>query len=131
MVTYSLNIKATPVPWAAHKGFGKRAYNPRRAEREEVQWLLKDQWKMEPIKEALRLTFFFFLPLPKKERNKYDYMPCHTRKPDCTNLQKFMEDALKGIVFKDDSQVISVESHKYWTDKEEGMTKVIIQRIDE
>lgn len=37
---------------------------------------------------------------------------------DCTNLQKLYEDCLKGIVIKDDRQVIVVTSYKCYGEEE-------------
>jgi Holliday junction resolvase RusA-like endonuclease len=44
----------------------------------------------------------------------------HTGKPDLTNLVKCAEDALKGIVFKDDCQVAGLTAHKFWSAKPGG-----------
>jgi len=66
--------------------------------------------------EAVRLWLYFCLPRPAKydafcgrgkdRRHKYpaDALP-HTAKPDADNLAKAAKDALKGIVWHDDSQV--------------------------
>ena len=41
----------------------------------------------------------------------------HIKKPDTTNLQKFAEDVLSGIVFEDDRQVVWITSKKIYSEK--------------
>ena len=39
----------------------------------------------------------------------------HTRKPDCSNLVKAIEDACNGVLFKDDGQVVGSVTDKVYT----------------
>lgn len=39
----------------------------------------------------------------------------HTRKPDCSNLVKAIEDACNGVLFKDDGQVVGCVTDKRYT----------------
>lgn len=39
----------------------------------------------------------------------------HTRKPDCSNLIKAIEDACNGVLFKDDGQVVGSITDKVYT----------------
>jgi len=48
-------------------------------------------------------------------------------KSDTTNCQKFYEDCLKGIVFKDDRQVVIICSEKKYG--EMGLVKIQINPI--
>lgn len=38
-------------------------------------------------------------------------------KPDCDNYVKGVKDALKGVIWRDDSQVVDLEVHKYYSDR--------------
>jgi Holliday junction resolvase RusA-like endonuclease len=38
----------------------------------------------------------------------------HIQKPDRTKLLRCLEDTFKGVLWKDDSQVMSGETRKYW-----------------
>jgi Holliday junction resolvase RusA-like endonuclease len=38
----------------------------------------------------------------------------HIQKPDRTKLLRCLEDSFKGVLWKDDSQVMSGETRKYW-----------------
>ena len=127
-----LKVTGTPTPWAAHKGSGRRAYNPRYQERLEAQWQIKNQWRNEAIQTAVRVEFIFALAVPKgvsKEtrRKMLAGEIQHTTKPDATNLQKFMEDCLKSIVIDDDNQVVKISSSKKYS--ETPMTEIRIEVI--
>lgn len=37
-------------------------------------------------------------------------------KPDATNYAKGIEDALNGIIYKDDSQIVDLQIQKYYSD---------------
>lgn len=60
---------------------------------------------------CLECEFIFARPksLPKK-------IVDHTKKPDIDNCIKALKDALNGIVWKDDSQIISVYARKDYGD---------------
>ena len=55
----------------------------------------------------MKLTFL--LPRPKSLPKKVVH---HIKKPDCDNLIKAAKDALKGICYKDDSQIIEIYAIK-------------------
>lgn len=57
----------------------------------------------------LALVLRVFLPRPASAPKKVT-MP--TKRPDLTNLQKGVEDALTGVVFTDDARVVKHESSK-------------------
>jgi Holliday junction resolvase RusA-like endonuclease len=76
----------------------------------------------EPIR--LSLTFTFCRPKShfttrKGVRTLKDSAPSHkTGKPDCTKLARAVEDALTGIIWQDDSQVVELHVWKVWGDTE-------------
>ena len=55
----------------------------------------------------------FYLPRPKSAPKRRVYP---TTKPDCTNLVKGTEDALKGIVLSDDSLIVKWRIAKLYAD---------------
>jgi Holliday junction resolvase RusA-like endonuclease len=61
--------------------------------------------KHEPAE--LTVSFYFLRPpsIPKKRT-------AHVVKPDLDKLVRAIKDALKGIVYHDDSQVVTVHAHK-------------------
>lgn len=61
----------------------------------------------QPWECAVYLEILFLMPRPKHKIWKTKPMPRypHTSVPDKDNMEKAVKDALKGIVFRDDSQV--------------------------
>lgn len=115
-----LTIEGTPVSWLAHQGYGRRAFNPRQSVKNSVVLQLKLKYKNEPISQAVKLEFEFNMPVPasysakKKASLLANRFSC-TKKPDNSNLVKFMEDCLKGIVIVDDAQVVELVARKQYS----------------
>lgn len=55
-----------------------------------------------PIKEAIELEMEFCVKRPKTVKRTYPSV-----KPDITNYAKIVEDALNGIWYKDDCQIVT------------------------
>lgn len=75
--------------------------------------------KSEPITGACRMHLYLYREIPaswsntKKEKADSD-MIFPTTKPDSSNILKAVEDALNGVVWKDDSQIVDhVVSKRY------------------
>ena len=51
--------------------------------------------------------------------------------PDCTNVQKAVEDALAGILYDDDIQVCSVKTERFWQPQyREEKIEVVVREIN-
>ena len=59
----------------------------------------------------LRLVATFYMPRPKRTRAR-----CPVNRPDLSNLEKLVEDAMNGIVYPDDSQIVEKHTRKVWAD---------------
>lgn len=121
-------IEGNPVPWAAHQGFGRHSYNPRTKEKKQFQWIIKTAYKEKPITTPVKLHITYMLPIPAstskiRRKQMIEGSMYHLKKPDITNLTKFTEDCLKGIVIEDDSQVVLMELKKLYSET----PKTIIQ----
>ena len=58
----------------------------------------------------LRMSIVFYIRRPKRT-----IMEFPTGRPDLTNLEKTVEDAMNGIVYRDDAQIVEKSSRKVWT----------------
>lgn len=84
------------------------------------QWTLRNQYREEPIKDAVKIMYQFFLPIPKRcsKKKKKELLEWkHTSKPDVSNLVKFAEDCLKKIIIEDDNQVWAFQAVKQYDEK--------------
>ncbi|MDA8123443.1 MAG: RusA family crossover junction endodeoxyribonuclease [Deltaproteobacteria bacterium] len=62
---------------------------------------------------ALGVKLFFHLPRPKSLPKRVVH---HVKKPDADNLAKAIKDALRGVVYRDDSQIVALEVRKVYGD---------------
>lgn len=124
-----LIIDSVPVPWAAHQGFGRRSFNPRFKEKEYYQWKIKQKFSDKPFECPIRIQVFYMLPIPKSasKKKRIDMInnnERHTKKPDIDNLNKFLNDCLKEIVFVDDNQVFEMFSYKCYGEEPKTIVKI-------
>lgn len=74
---------------------------------------------------ALALSVIIFLQRPKS--SKKDALP--TKKPDCDNVLKGIQDALESICYVADQQIISVSVTKVYVDSDPRVSVVIREII--
>ena len=74
----------------------------------------------EPTSEPLSVRMMFYLPRPQGHYGsgknasalKPSARPYPTTKPDALKLARAAEDALTGVVYRDDSQTVDLQIHK-------------------
>lgn len=54
----------------------------------------------------------------------------HIKKPDGDNLEKFLNDALNGILWSDDSRIAWLLRSKSLTDAKVGKTVIFVRELD-
>lgn len=70
----------------------------------------------------LDLVLAIFMPVPASwsKRKRADALSgalCHLVKPDASNILKSVEDAMNGVVYADDSQIVSLRITKCYSDE--------------
>ena len=106
-----------------NKHTGKtRAYTPTKTASYEtyIKLIARLEWPYQPLTCPFVLTVRVYRSMPKSLSKKKVSLAelghiRPTTKPDCDNYLKSICDALNNIVFKDDSQVISVHVHKFYS----------------
>jgi len=69
---------------------------------------------MPPLNEgAMAMEVHAYLPRPKTLSKRVRH---HTKRPDADNIAKGCKDALKGVVYRDDSQIIDLHVSKEYGD---------------
>jgi len=130
----TLTIPGKPVPWTASRITKRGAFDPKLKEKQSIRWRIKTQYNGNILDQKVSLAFTFYMPVPKSfakktlDLLKQGKIIYHDKKPDLTNLQKLYEDCLKGIVIKDDNQVVEVFSRKIFS--LECKTKIEVQSLD-
>lgn len=107
--------------------FAHHAFTPTRTREYEnaIAVLAREQFTMEPFTGPLSVTIDFYMPTKDKKR----WGHWHTMKPDRTNLNKSVEDALNGIVWEDDSLIaIGPLGFKKWAPF--GCIEVTVEELE-
>jgi Holliday junction resolvase RusA-like endonuclease len=129
---YNLFIRGKPVAQPrTRKGKYGNIYNPHTADtwKEIIQVNILAAGRKETITKDVCLEIIFYFYAPEKLHKASP----HIIKPDIDNLEKSVMDALKGIgIYKDDCQVCTKFTRKYWTNKkeDEGMSIKVIGVIE-
>lgn len=98
-----------------------------------LEALLMPYVPSEPMREALRLEFTAYMPIPKSFSKKqtekaYNGEIQHTKKPDLDNICKHLLDCMKRMnFFVDDCQIVEVSMKKRYSGW--GSYKVKIEEV--
>ena len=103
--------------------------------RESVAAQVRKSYHGEPLTTPLCVDFYFYMPRPKchytaKGKLKPNAPAYHTVKPDKGKLERSTTDALTGILWKDDAQIVTGTTEKnYVSDTKESPSCLI--RLEE
>ena len=135
MRVFVFRVFGLPVAQARPRAFvlhgHASVYDPKtsRSWKETVRAQAIDAWR--PCGEsawsgAIQLDLVFFLPRPKTLPKRVTY---HTKRPDLDNLVKPIKDALRGLVYLDDSQVNLLKARKlYASAADPSGVRVVVER---
>ena len=89
------------------------AYDPKKSKKAKFDIKLQSlEYKPEkPLQGAIHLNLEFYKSKPKTLSKKVQY---NIKRPDLDNYNKLVCDALSGIFWNDDSQIVSCYSKKYY-----------------
>ena len=103
-----------------------RAYDPEKSRNYKayVKLLATQAMKeqgFEMIEGPCSLDILAFFEVPKSKSKKFkeralEGLERPTKKPDLSNIVKGIEDALNGLVYKDDSSIVYLSVGKYYSD---------------
>ena len=126
---WEFTVPGDPAPWTAwpKRGVPPEGFLRMQAWQSQIQAI--QYWRGgdgpgEPIAGPVRLELEFYLLPPKKPTNEYP-------RQDNTNLIKACEDALQGIVFVNDSQVVVTRAKKAYATKDSnaGFTVIRVEQL--
>ena len=88
----------------------------------ELRALAKEMYRDAPIEGEIYLKVAFYRKIQKSISKKEHARRTkgHVRpivKPDLSNYLKSLEDALNGVLWKDDAMIVHEEIDKYYSDK--------------
>jgi Holliday junction resolvase RusA-like endonuclease len=119
IMTESIEFFVPGIPKAqarTGKGFNAKTgaswrYDPKTSAewKAQVAWIARQNYAGDLLGGPLVMLLVFVLPRPKSLPKKIRE---HVRKPDLSNLLKAVEDALKGVLYHDDSQLVDINISK-------------------
>jgi Holliday junction resolvase RusA-like endonuclease len=118
MSAVSFTVPAVPVAYARSRHNGRQHFTPAplRSYMAEIALFARRAMEgREPLDGPLELLVGF-QRVRKPRRAQPDGAVLDTARPDLSNLIKAVEDALNGIVYGDDSQIVSILADKRVTD---------------
>ena len=130
------DVIGTPIakgrPRFSRRGKYVTTYTPKKTVEYEnlVKRYYLEKYKTDELMEGyLKIELKFFMPIVKSTSKKNKQLMIEQKlfpdkKPDLSNLVKSVEDALNGIAFKDDSQIIESHSYKYYSDEPKVTIKI-------
>ena len=106
------------------------AYNPSKKDLERFQWQIKPYAPDKPLEGPIEMHLTFYVPIPKSESSRRKMQMLNgvilpTKKPDFDNLAYLVTNALKQLVYRDDSQVTDCIIRKRYSDRPRTVIKVI------
>ena len=123
----SFTIPGNPVaqgrPRAARRGNRIMMYDPKPSKdyKEYVAEIAKEYAPEEPTEAALGVQMKIYREIPKSTTKKdrkliNEGLKRPVVRPDTDNYTKAILDALNGIIYKDDSQIVDLKASKYYSD---------------
>jgi len=126
-MTFSLtfHVDINPVPKGRPRfskiGGFMRSYTPKKTSDYETEVRTQAQAVMtrEPLETPVAVYLYFRLPIPRSHSKKRQEACLNgserpTKKPDIDNLAKSVLDGLNGVVWHDDSQIVSLHLTKVY-----------------
>lgn len=114
-----IRIDGNPIALKRPKISGKYMYNPQCKIRDAFALQTKTQINGSlPFKNPIEIQLEFHMPIPKslsKKKKEALISTPHIKKPDLSNLIKFVEDALNGILWSDDKIIYLLTSKKIYS----------------
>lgn len=148
-----ITIPGPPIPKARARSFRSRGktitYDPQHDKKQAVRKHLIAEWAKQYRNESeeiakkaanfacarsYHLSICFYMPIPdsesegQKNAKLWGIDPCN-KKPDCSNMLKFYEDAANEVLYQDDSMIVSGDFKKKY-DKN-PRTEITIMAIEE
>lgn len=128
-----LTIDGVPVAKGRPRLGRYGTYTPKKTQEYEeyvkMCWVAK-YGSIQPAEQPLEMNIVFYMPIPKSYSKKQRAEILNgrlkpTKKPDIDNLIKSVLDALNGLAYADDSQIIKVTAVKRYA--ETGSTELTIK----
>ncbi len=132
MIIFTLNMIPKPQKQTqfTFKGRKPHAWDPSKKQLHFIQWQIRPYAPKEPFDGPIFVDYTFYLPIPKatvgiKKKQMINNIRKHIKPPDASNIHYIFENAMKGIVYKDDCQITDYSVHKQYGETPKVVIKVL------
>lgn len=136
MKKFFLQVEETPIPQARPRFSYRGTYNIQHQQKLRWKRVFVEKWPYLPCVEKIEMHCTFVLPYPislsKRQKKAIENDPSstpHIKKPDLSNLIKFVEDCMEGIIFENDKQIVEIQAKKCY--RENGSFNCMIHTFEE
>lgn len=116
---FMFEIHGVPVPQQQTRFLKKSGimYDPSKKDRRHIEWQARPYAPKDPLLGPILLELSFYFPVLASvskvmRRQMLNHIIHHTKKPDADNCAYLVTNSLKGIFYRDDSQIIDLIIHK-------------------
>lgn len=122
-IDLDLVVYGEPIPLMRHRVARGHMYNPVKNLQTQFAEACLEYLPINPLEGALEVQLIFYFKRPKSHYRTGKYSSelkasapvHHTGTKDLDNLVKFVLDALNKKAYKDDGQICSIYTHKFYT----------------
>lgn len=105
-------------------------YDPSKKEKELVRWQIMPYAPKQPFEGAVEVDITFFMPIPKGTscvlmKQMINNVMYHVKRPDIDNLSYLVVNAMKGLIYDDDSQIVDLHLHKRFSETPKTVVKIM------
>lgn len=105
---------------------------PQRIEADDLSDWMRTQYDGPVIEYGVSISFEFYMPIPKRWRKDLKEQARkgilhHVSKPDASNLAKYYEDCMRGVILKDDCQAVWITPVKLFAVNDDPHTEILIR----
>jgi Holliday junction resolvase RusA-like endonuclease len=134
--TITLTVLGNPKALKRHRMFRRGSkigsYDPSAGDKADFLAVAHSQAPEKPLEGPIKVNCDFIFPRPKSHYRTGKYAgqlkpnapTWHCCKPDRDNLDKFVLDALQGVFFRDDAQVVTGEIRKFYDERPRTVIKI-------
>lgn len=122
-------ILIDPQPVRKTKWCKTHGYNPGKKYEDTLRWQIMPHRPSQPLECGLRVDITFYLPIPKStsmliRRQMLRGVIQHIKRPDRDNLAYPVTNAMQGLIYKDDSQIVCGDNVKLYGEVPKIVIKV-------
>lgn len=126
---YIFEIHSTPRPQKQTQFSRYGCFDPSKNQKISIQWQIRPHSPKEPLLGCISLCLTFYLPIPKhikgiEREQMINGVIKPYKRPDVDNLAYIVTNAMKGIVYKDDSQICDMTLLKRYSESPKTVIKV-------